>query len=658
MKKRGGIFSGRPYSGAMSSPLSKEAFLAKFPWDEQFLAQGRPLEYFWVYEFPFPSAEVWPVITDTSTLNRRLDLPAMKFNEVEGKLLGSASYGGVFTQWEEVPWEWEYRRYLESARIYSKGIAKYVRACDFLEDLDDGGTRLYVFFGWIPRNWWSRILLSIGMGGLGKRYGRTVEKLVREARAEREALTGGASVGAEDAKSAAESAGGAHYGNLADVDRLRSARKVLIEKGLRAELVDRVFQYISTESDENLYRIRVRGLARKWGVDEKELLLLFLHATREGVFYLTWDVICPHCRGVRSELTHLGELPKRDECEVCDIDFDTQGINSFEVTFHIHASVRDVAKRFFCSAEPATKSHIKLQLTLAPGEERDVSTLLDPGIYRMRVQGEKNYSPLELAGEHEQRRIDWASLNREALTKALPQPAVFLRNTDADRRTYIIEANADDLEMLRPVDLFNFQDFRDLFSEEALAADIELDIGEQTILFTDVVGSSRFYQERGDQGAFAQVRKQFVMIYESVRKYEGVVVKTIGDAAMAAFANPADALRCATDLQQHFHPSADRSVLRLRISVHKGSCLAVNLNSNIDYFGNTVNLAAKLQAVVEAGQVVFSGAVLENRAARKYLSEERIPLKKLSYEQPWDGSAVDVYRYEVTGEGFAGSDAA
>ena len=635
-------------STSASPVLSKAEFLQQFPWDRAPGCDGlhrsvKPVDDLWVYEYDFPIDRVWPVIADTSTLNRRLDLPLMTFEEREGRLFGSATYAGIFSEWEEIPWQWEYGRYLESARRYSKGIAKYVRGVFLLEDLGQGRTRYYVYFGWIPTGPLSRFLLKVGLNRLRSRYGATIETLLneQESNARSAQLNTGASVPVM--------AGSLDAGDVTvNLEKLSAGRKALLAAGADAALVDRVLEFVKRAPDDRLYRIRVRELARQWDVDEKQLLFLFLHGTRAGLFYLTWDVICPHCRGVRSEVNHLGELPKNDECEVCEIDFDTQGINSFEVSFHVHKSVRDVEKQFFCSAEPARKDHIRMQLTLRPGESRRFDSRLGQGVYRMRVQGDRVYQPLELDPAYVSQAIEWNSANREDVLRTAPRPPVVLANTATQEQTYIVEENIEDRDMLRPVDLFNYQEFRDLFSREALAADIQLDVGLQTILFTDIVGSSRYYQDRGDQGAFAAVRKHFVEIYRIVGAHNGAVVKTIGDAAMAAFARPLDAILASIELQEYYSPENPASDLRLRISLHQGPCLAVNLNSNIDYFGNTVNLAAKLQALAEAGQIAFSQPVLEDREVRRHFSETKTPLRKLAYEQPWDGEALPVYRFDVS----------
>ena len=84
------------------------------------------------------------------------------------------------------------------------------------------------------------------------------------------------------------------------------------------------------------------------------------------------------------------------------------------------------------------------------------------------------------------------------------------------------------------------------------------------------------------------------------------MVKTIGDAVMATFVDPVDAVRASQQIHQAFHPRREDTPIRLRISLNTGPCIAVRLNANVDYFGDTVNIAAKLQALAEGWQVAMS----------------------------------------------------
>jgi class 3 adenylate cyclase len=611
--------------------VSTEDFIECFPWPEDRDGPERPMDFLWHFDLDASIEQIWPYLIDTSSFNRRLGLPPMQFSEKNGRLHGVSDNAGIRMEWEEIPWEWEYGKGLNSARVYSRGFARYVRARYILEDLGAGRIRLYVYFGWIPRGWKGRLILSFGMKQLEKKYRQALNDIVKL-------------IGLKEKMAQAP----APREKLAiDAVRLQKAVKALRDSGLEETWIERFVRMIQNEPDLELHRIRVRVLARRWDADERALLRAFLQATREGLFLLTWDVICPHCLGVRNEISHLGEIPPMEECEACGIDFETTGLNSIEITFRIHPSIRKVEKRMYCAAEPATKAHIKLQRNLPPGESVFLSTLIGNGRYRLRTLGRKDYNLMELQDGLGRKEIHWKDSDCGLTHGHSPRPDLRLENTSAEEKTFVLEEMRVDSEALRPSELFSFQEFRDLFSEEAVASGVQLDIGRQTILFTDVVGSTKFYEQEGDGKAFAHIRKHFVQAYETVRNNGGAVVKTIGDAVMAGFVHPEAALRAAVELQKAFSPETPGNALRIRITLHSGQCLAVNLNSNIDYFGSTVNLTAKLQAAAGAGQIVFTDPISDDPGVRQYLSAKNFSPQSERFPFSWSSGEVRIHRIEI-----------
>jgi adenylate cyclase len=188
-------------------------------------------------------------------------------------------------------------------------------------------------------------------------------------------------------------------------------------------------------------------------------------------------------------------------------------------------------------------------------------------------------------------------------------------------------------------------DFRALFSEDFLADDVTLSVGEQTLLFTDIVGSTAMYAQRGDPDAFTSVRRQFSETFALVARHRGVVVKTIGDATMAAFVDPVDAVQAAVAIQRAF---ADPAGIRLRVSINTGPCLAVRLNADIDYFGHAVNVAAKLQSIVEAGQVALAERTRAAPGVAAALAELALPVEELAVTIKGVSSATTAHRFTVS----------
>ncbi|HEY5038249.1 MAG TPA: DUF5939 domain-containing protein, partial [bacterium] len=582
-----------PTIEAVSKDLTLAEFLERYPWPAEWLQKGKPMHFFWKFDLPVSVEKLWPYLADLSTFNKRVGLGEMKFTEKNGRLQGFAVNVGTKMVWEEIPWEWEYGKEFSHARVYSQGLPYYMRARYLFEEPKPGQTRLTVYLSWIPRGLKARLLINIGLKQIKTGYGKALKEIVQAIQRQEPSLPPAPAIKLSPAVR----------------ERLNNLQKSLVEAGIKPALADQMIRYVETAPDETLYRIRVKLLAREWRVREKELLEVFLQATRRGLFNLTWDVICPHCRGVRDEIQTLGQVPKRGNCEVCKINFDATSMNSLEVTFHVNPSIRKVEKIVFCAAEPGKKPHIKLQKTIRPQEQLALQSLLSLGRYRLRVQGMELYNLLDIDGEADLDHVLWPDTLSQQTFQSANFPTLVLKNTSPEAKTFILEENQVDQDTLRPVDLFSLQNFRDLFSQEALASDIKLEIGVQTILFTDLVGSTRFYEIEGDTVAFAEIRQHFLKAYDAVKNNDGAVIKTIGDAVMATFTHPLDALKAAVEMQKYFNGKNPETRLRLRITMNTGSCLAVNLNSNIDYFGNTVNLGAKIQAVAGAGEIGFTESV-------------------------------------------------
>jgi class 3 adenylate cyclase len=411
------------------------------------------------------------------------------------------------------------------------------------------------------------------------------------------------------------------------------------------EAVDRLLDYIRTGDDVDLHRIQIRERARAWKLPELDVLRTALHATRAGLLDLSWDTICPHCRGVRDENDALAKLKAESHCDVCKLDFTTDTAEAVEVTFRVHPSIREIPVQLYCSAEPSRKEHIRVQRAVAPGETVEIRPTLAPGRYTVWV-GHRGgwYLDVDAGGPGE---LVYEDHPEGTVVQASTQPVVRVANDGSEPELFTIERTTWSDDALRPGMLLSFQEFRDLFSEDYIGADVKLAVGEQTLLFTDVVGSTAFYASRGDPAAFVEIKKHFDEVFAIVAKNRGAVVKTIGDAVMATFVNPVDAVRASHQIHQAFHPARTDTPIRLRISLNTGPCIAVRLNANADFFGGTVNVAAKLQALAEGYQIAMSDATYRSTGVADYCAEQNAPLEDLSYESKALKQVVGVKRWSV-----------
>ena len=159
------------------------------------------------------------------------------------------------------------------------------------------------------------------------------------------------------------------------------------------------------------------------------------------------------------------------------------------------------------------------------------------------------------------------------------------------------------------------QAFRDMFSDEVLRPGDEVAIGTVTLMFTDLKGSTALYDRVGDAPAFHMVREHFAVLAKVVREHDGAIIKTIGDAVMAAFTDPAQAVRAALAIQ-----ATPPDGLAIKLGLHSGPCVAVTLNGRLDYFGSTVNLAARLEGLSQGGDIVLSDRLASDPAVSAVIS--------------------------------------
>lgn len=125
---------------------------------------------------------------------------------------------------------------------------------------------------------------------------------------------------------------------------------------------------------------------------------------------------------------------------------------------------------------------------------------------------------------------------------------------------------------------------------------------ELTVLFADVAGSTRLYEQLGDTEALRRVGACLKAASEAAQTYQGELVKTIGDEIMCVFPDSGSALlaSCAMQSSVRSLPAVNGQPMALRIGFHSGPVL----RRDGDAFGDTVNVAARIVSLASAGQIL------------------------------------------------------
>ena len=196
--------------------------------------------------------------------------------------------------------------------------------------------------------------------------------------------------------------------------------------------------------------------------------------------------------------------------------------------------------------------------------------------------------------------------------------------------------------------LLSNQTFRDLYHTDTLDIDQRLKITSLTFLFTDLRSSTELYERVGDLVAFDLVRSHFRVLLDIVAEESGAVIKTIGDAVMATFLSPEQAVKAALRMREgmrSFNAAHGRSDLSLKIGLHEGPCLAVLLNERQDFFGQTVNVASRVQGAANSTAILATGTIVHNTAAAELLG--RSGIEPVPHPTMLRGLAGEVMLYEI-----------
>jgi adenylate cyclase len=582
--------------------------------------------------------ELWRVLTDTSYLNRITGEAPRQISAMQGD--DGARYriktkaGGFSVEWEEWPFEWVHQQRFRVFRKFSAGPVASVDTILTFAAREGGGARIGIKLELIPKIAW-----LAWMVGFGTR--RAADALVLSVRAVDEALALRAPLPVP-AKARPPA-------TLSGLDRALAELRAQTAAPELAPLVDRLGDYIRSARDEELARIRPYALADAWGVDRRALLTLCLQAVRSGLLELRWEVICPSCRVGAEVVSSLAAVKEHAHCHLCEIEFGLDVDEALEATFAPTRAVRAIDVGQYCVGGPSRTPHV-LQQALLPA--RKSVTLLapdEPGRYRLFFRGGEAIA-LEVAA-------DGAADARVASTtidaqRVRPGAALTVTSAHDDDRHVKLERVAHETQAATAREISLVPGFRRDFSSEVLRPDLALKVSTVTLFFSDLTASTQLYSDVGDAAALRLVHDHFDVVLAILARHGGALVKTIGDAVMAAFADDLAAVAASVEMLAAFEtfrrdvPNGSRT--HLKLGVFRGPSFLVTANGVLDYFGQTVNIAARLQAQAGSGELVIEAALAELAVAAGKIPASAI---KERYRASLKGvtQAIDVVRVVVAG---------
>ena len=435
------------------------------------------------------------------------------------------------------------------------------------------------------------------------------------------------------------------------------------------QLIPMLEVFIRTADDYDLFRINPIHYGSTRGLSDAEAIDLFIYAAKVGLFEMDWQLLCSYCPQVVGSFRELDKVHSHYQCQFCNGINDVALDDYIQVSFTLSAHVRDniflhpealsiedfylryhfakgfklphgmtpddmvaMLSKLFVDIEPHQKHTFEFEL---PAGRFEVLDLAHGQLLVLFVEGqgqEAQRTQIQLS-DGKFRVLNRATGPKEmvigagrfAFRQAGEMPpgkhSIEIENQMNERGRFWI------VQYPRGFEAFKFEyepflsgkkllitpAFRKLYRTQLVNEAEGIAVNDLTYLFTDLKGSTQLYDTVGDGNAYFLVRQHFDTLNNIVKARSGVIVKTIGDAIMAVFESPQDGVAAAIEMVEEmtaFNMNSTRP-LNLKIGLHQGRSIAVTLNDRIDYFGQNVNIAARVQALADANEVYMTREVRE-----------------------------------------------
>jgi class 3 adenylate cyclase len=417
---------------------------------------------------------------------------------------------------------------------------------------------------------------------------------------------------------------------------LRAAVGALADVGIDPDRAAAFARWLGTAPDEEVLAVRPAALGDVGG----DALDLLLAAHETGMARLVLRLVCRWCGGISASLRAVCDAGTTFRCEACDLEQPAELDVSVEAVFTPDPSFRDVPARDAAalSAGPRFRLHHFHPDAATPDGEPYANAVPE------RLAGLADLEPgdrieLDFSGEPGDL-VEIVALPGSAAHASLlvrdGEPPGLVRFDGRAFDPGFVRCGAGPLVVehagsapaalcalwivrngrrMQPAGRVPASTARDVYLHprarsrlrHLLLPDAALSVRDVAVWFSDIQGSTALYEASGDLEAWRRVQEHFAAVRDIVVGHGGSVIKTLGDAVMAAFASPEAAARSAAEAVR-----CRAGGFNLRVGLHRGPVLAVASDGVPDIFGHTVNVAARLQSLAEPGEICTTSAVVEH----------------------------------------------
>ncbi len=464
--------------------------------------------------------------------------------------------------------------------------------------------------------------------------------------------------------------------------------EIATARQFNSRMIAELRTWIATADDYDLFRANPIQFAREKALAPDDCIALFLYTAKYGLFEMEWHMLCAFCGHIVENLQELSQAHAHFVCDFCGAENTASLDDYIHVSFTLSPQIRANAylepdglpiadfylKHQFAKGVMFAGGHsleevgamlTRFMADVEPQATLDFEVAAEPGTLQVKDLRNKAGStfvlapaaasgPSRLALDLEggaflangapatpvvmNFRVAPFHLEMAGELAAGPLQIAFRNRMDKKSALWVMQFppgfESDYVQFdsfLSGKRLITTQTFRDLFRFETVPTTEGIDIKDATFMFTDLKGSTALYERIGDLKAYYLVRQHFETLAAVIDRHAGAIVKTIGDAVMASFTNPQDAVKAALEVYEEiaaFNATISDDII-LKIGLHRGPAIVVSLNDRLDFFGQTVNVAARVQALAGAGEILLSAEVDNDPGVQQALQGREVAAEQV-----------------------------
>ena len=557
---------------------------------------GRMAAFSFTWEMKSSPEELWPFVSNTERLNRAINLPSVAFSmrrnaAGQRQRIAEARIGGIQMQWLEHMFEWIEARRMSVLREFESGPVCWMTSVVELNRRADGGTTLTHSIRINCRHLVGLALINLQWHALTKRSLDRVYRRIDGVIGSRKHLDTNVDAFEESTKLSPQSA------SLLDkiIDRLAI-------RNLSRMAILKITDYVRSASAQDVSHIRPKVLAKTLQLHADAVIDVCLHGAHEGLFDLSWDVICPSCRIATISQDAIANIKKHTRCEACDFDFEVNFATNVELIVRVNSQIRKPEFGQYCIGGPAHSPHVATQTRLSAGETVDLGLELPEGRYVLRGPQLPFSIPLDV---HAASTIDrlvvdlsagWSRKESAELTSL--RQLITVSNHGENEILFRIERSSIPDDAVTALQAAGLPFFRLYFPNQMPSAQQLASVQNLTFIIVTNHGADELTQRVGELAACELKKQHLEQLVDLANRREGTFVRQVDEGGLLVFRSPASAVLALEHIQDTIPKTNEILSWQPVVVIQQGSVLVTTINGQLEYLGS---LLRNIQLLAASG---------------------------------------------------------